>query len=235
MGTKPTTSTLTKCNLITHHPQPRVPCQAPVNPRFEHVVHVLGRWLLVGNCPGSSAKSGLWPRQRPESQFFQRKFAYRPPLRGGTWAPSRGTWAVTAHDHKPAQNCVCGVSARTPALDIWRRSVALIMDERSVTANPGQSVQPQLWFINPPALQQTAGRLRRIDRHWRLRVPHRHGRAQSRPSALRRRGVDGRDTPGHDGKRRSMRLNQPAVCCSADSIRREPRAGPDSRQANGAV
>src|SRR3954467_4798017 len=47
------------------------------------------------NCPGSSAKSGLWPRQRPESQFFQRKFAYRPPLRGGTWAPSRGTWAVT--------------------------------------------------------------------------------------------------------------------------------------------
>src|SRR3954465_5459968 len=48
-----------------------------------------------GNCPGSSAKSGLWPRQRPESQFFQRKFAYRPPLRGGTWAPSRGTWAVT--------------------------------------------------------------------------------------------------------------------------------------------
>src|SRR3954451_916053 len=49
------------------------------------------------NCPGSSAKSGLWPRQRPESQFFQRKFAYRPPLRGGTWAPSRGTWAVTFH------------------------------------------------------------------------------------------------------------------------------------------
>jgi len=48
------------------------------------------------NCPGSSAKSGLWPRQRPENQFFQRKFAYRPPLRGGTWAPSRGTWAVTA-------------------------------------------------------------------------------------------------------------------------------------------
>src|SRR5205085_8791532 len=47
------------------------------------------------NCPGSSAKSGLWPRQRPESQFFQRKFAYRPRLRGGTWAPSRGTWAVT--------------------------------------------------------------------------------------------------------------------------------------------
>jgi len=35
------------------------------------------------NCPGGSAKSGLWPRQRPESQFFQRKFAYRPPLRGG--------------------------------------------------------------------------------------------------------------------------------------------------------
>src|SRR3954447_11560333 len=51
--------------------------------------------VTKGNCPGSSAKSGLWPRQRPESQFFQRKFAYRPPLRGGTWAPSRGTWAVT--------------------------------------------------------------------------------------------------------------------------------------------
>src|SRR3954451_6027261 len=51
--------------------------------------------ILDRNCPGSSAKSGLWPRQRPESQFFQRKFAYRPPLRGGTWAPSRGTWAVT--------------------------------------------------------------------------------------------------------------------------------------------
>src|SRR4051812_37702805 len=51
------------------------------------------------NCPGSSAKSGLWPRQRPESQFFQRKFAYRPPLRGGTWAPSRGTWAVTILVH----------------------------------------------------------------------------------------------------------------------------------------
>src|SRR4051812_10663910 len=49
----------------------------------------------IRNCPGGSAKSGLWPRQRPESQFFQRKFAYRPPLRGGTWAPSRGTWAVT--------------------------------------------------------------------------------------------------------------------------------------------
>jgi hypothetical protein len=54
-----------------------------------------GRLENYRNCPGSSAKSGLWPRQRPESQFFQRKFAYRPPLRGGTWAPSRGTWAVT--------------------------------------------------------------------------------------------------------------------------------------------
>src|SRR3954463_15264744 len=57
------------------------------------------------NCPGSSAKSGLWPRQRPESQFFQRKFAYRPPLRGGTWAPSRGTWAVTRNPtYSPISN-----------------------------------------------------------------------------------------------------------------------------------
>src|SRR5207245_10669080 len=41
--------------LITHHPQPRVPCQAPVNPRFEHVVHVLGRWPLVETRAGIEA------------------------------------------------------------------------------------------------------------------------------------------------------------------------------------
>src|SRR3954470_10169288 len=51
---------------------------------------------IEGNCPGSSAKSGLWPRQRPESQFFQRKFAYRPPLRGG---------AVTENFNPPAGGC----------------------------------------------------------------------------------------------------------------------------------
>src|SRR3954452_9463850 len=32
------------------------------------------------------------------------------------------------------------------------------------------------------------------------RLPPRHGRAQSRPSALRRFRVDGRDTRGHDGE-----------------------------------
>src|SRR5689334_25033958 len=42
-------------NLITHHPQPRVPCQAPVNPRFEHVVHALGRWLPVETRAGIEA------------------------------------------------------------------------------------------------------------------------------------------------------------------------------------
>src|SRR5947209_2276754 len=41
--------------LITHHPQPRVPCQAPVNPRFEHVVHLLGRWPLVETRAGIEA------------------------------------------------------------------------------------------------------------------------------------------------------------------------------------
>src|SRR3954454_21817960 len=54
------------------------------------------------NYPGSSAKRGLWPRQRPEIQFFQRKFSYRRPLRGGTWAPSRGTWAVTLKANRDA-------------------------------------------------------------------------------------------------------------------------------------
>src|SRR3954471_18476299 len=44
-----------KANLITHHPQPRVPCQAPVNPRFEHVVHALGRWLPVETRAGIEA------------------------------------------------------------------------------------------------------------------------------------------------------------------------------------
>src|SRR3954452_12886863 len=63
--------------------------------QYDDLDGAANRILFDGNCPGSSAKSGLWPRQRPESQFFQRKFAYRPPLRGGTWAPSRGTWAVT--------------------------------------------------------------------------------------------------------------------------------------------
>jgi transposase len=46
---------LVKANLITHHPQPRVPCQAPVNPRFEHVVHALGRWLPVETRAGIEA------------------------------------------------------------------------------------------------------------------------------------------------------------------------------------
>src|SRR4051794_8054231 len=41
--------------LITHHPQPRVPCQAPVNPRFKHVVHSLGRWLPVETRAGIEA------------------------------------------------------------------------------------------------------------------------------------------------------------------------------------
>src|SRR5206468_3984048 len=62
---------------------------------LEKALIICGRFTQKRNCPGSSAKSGLWPRQRPESEFFQRKFAYRPPLRGATWAPSRGTWAVT--------------------------------------------------------------------------------------------------------------------------------------------
>src|SRR3954471_1293463 len=44
-----------KLYLITHHPQPRVPCQAPVNPRFEHVVHALGRWLPVETQAGIEA------------------------------------------------------------------------------------------------------------------------------------------------------------------------------------
>src|SRR5947209_3529535 len=44
-----------KVFLITHHPQPRVPCQAPVNPRFEHVVHALGRWLPVETRAGIEA------------------------------------------------------------------------------------------------------------------------------------------------------------------------------------
>src|SRR3954447_20521288 len=46
---------LVKGYLITHHPQPRVPCQAPVNPRFEHVVYALGRWLSVETRAGIEA------------------------------------------------------------------------------------------------------------------------------------------------------------------------------------
>ena len=46
---------ISNLNLITHHPQPRVPCQAPVNPRFEHVVHALGRWLPVETRAGIEA------------------------------------------------------------------------------------------------------------------------------------------------------------------------------------
>src|SRR4051794_38876094 len=103
------------------------------------------------NCPGSSAKSGLWPRQRPESQFFQRKFAYRPPLRGGTWAPSRGTWAVTNFilqrarllaviaatsrvrcawfDHSRREKRRCGASCVAPALaHILARLSAPVVD-----------------------------------------------------------------------------------------------------------
>src|SRR5690242_905400 len=41
--------------LITHHPQPRVPCQAPVNPRFERVVHALGTWLPIETRAGIEA------------------------------------------------------------------------------------------------------------------------------------------------------------------------------------
>src|SRR5437660_10318840 len=50
-----TAANTAKCILITHHPQPRVPCQAPVNPRFEHVVHALGRWLPVETRAGIEA------------------------------------------------------------------------------------------------------------------------------------------------------------------------------------
>src|SRR5947209_20224743 len=58
-----------------------------------------------------------------------------------------------------------------------------------LTAGRGFSISCRAWVAEALKWQDTRPVL----------LPPRHGRAQSRPSALRRRGVDGRDKPGHDG------------------------------------
>src|SRR5436305_14850864 len=117
--------------LITHHPQPCIPCQAPVNPRFEPVVHALGRWLPVETRAGIEATdkaNSLRKCNRGKSPGTQVQHTLEIGMRGMEfrhfWAFDCGmVWTITksARGFAPVTFLAFGPPV-LGASNLWRRS-----------------------------------------------------------------------------------------------------------------